>query len=982
MNFKFLFTFLIVGLLYQPSISLAAAGIQLNTTAQPETTATGQPIWGWADLHAHQFSNLGFGGRLFVGEPQGSPETALKDSIPEHGIWGIGDTIGNFLRTGNPIAGHKLSGYPEFKGWPAWDSFNHQMMYYKWLERAYLGGQKLMVVHAVSNELLCEGHGPLSGRNCQDMPAVNMQIGAAWAMQGYIDRQDDGTMNGSGWYKIALSSDQARQIINDGDMAVIIGIEVDTLFSCYERTNCRKAHIEQNLQQYHQMGVRHVFPMHVFDNAFGGAAVYEDTFNVGNKIINKHFFDVQQCVDGNDFTLRETSPLIKFFSLIMLGVNVGTPGYQVQGSHCNTRGLTQAGKDLIDGLMSRGMLIDIDHMSNVMFDEVLSLAQLRDYPLVASHSTPQGIVRFGNRAEGRRTDAQLQAIHDLGGMVALNLSSKSRSQLNTYSSPANNVAFTCSYSSQGWAQSYLYTVDLMQGSGYLSSVGMGTDFNGFVTTPAPRFGSDACGGREPSQDNVSDTPPKIQYPFQAHGKAGEFEKQRSGGRVFNYNNAGLAHVGLLPDFIQELKVQGMTDAQLVPLFSSAEKYLQMWEKAELVSQSSLPEPSEPPAAVLVTTSEEAGEFGWFDGDLVVTLTLEEEQDYTSIFYELLGARNEDLTDSGSNEVTLSLSDTGETILNYYSYNSVSGKKSDSSSIIYSIDNDYPQISVVERNPLLEGSHWYTESPELLIDALDFGSGIRTIYYNINAIEDLELEEIPSTSLTIEDDGEYSIEIWAVDFTGKESEHVVKEVKFDSTPPTVTISLDSEPNDAGWFNTFVRPEAVATDELSGPGQCELGVEMIDGADQTASITCFDVAGNEATGELGGINIDTVPPQLSCEANPSKLWPANNRLVDVNNSVVFTDNLSEQDKGSVLLVDIDEGGSSRQPTSLGDGWELNSFDVNGQLLATKSATPQQERVYMLNYRGTDLAGNTANCDAIVTVPWSMGNDSDNSGKGKSK
>jgi len=43
---------------------------------------------------------------------------------------------------------------------------------------------------------------------------------------------------------------------------------------------------------------------------------------------------------------------------------------------------------------------------------------------------------------------------------------------------------------------------------------------------------------------------------------------------------GLIHIGLLPEFIEDARRDGMPDDALEPLFRSAEAYIRMWEKAE------------------------------------------------------------------------------------------------------------------------------------------------------------------------------------------------------------------------------------------------------------------------------------------------------------------------------------------------------------------------------------------------------------------
>ena len=53
-----------------------------------------------------------------------------------------------------------------------------------------------------------------------------------------------------------------------------------------------------------------------------------------------------------------------------------------------------------------------------------------------------------------------------------------------------------------------------------------------------------------------------------------------GERTVDFNTEGFIHVGMWPEYVQELRNDGVTDAELEPLFRSAEAYLRMWEKAE------------------------------------------------------------------------------------------------------------------------------------------------------------------------------------------------------------------------------------------------------------------------------------------------------------------------------------------------------------------------------------------------------------------
>ncbi|HWR33539.1 MAG TPA: membrane dipeptidase, partial [Chitinophagaceae bacterium] len=54
----------------------------------------------------------------------------------------------------------------------------------------------------------------------------------------------------------------------------------------------------------------------------------------------------------------------------------------------------------------------------------------------------------------------------------------------------------------------------------------------------------------------------------------------TGGRDFDFNLDGLAHYGMFPDLIQDLKNNGFNSEQLRPLFMGPEQYLKMWDQAD------------------------------------------------------------------------------------------------------------------------------------------------------------------------------------------------------------------------------------------------------------------------------------------------------------------------------------------------------------------------------------------------------------------
>jgi hypothetical protein len=49
-------------------------------------------------------------------------------------------------------------------------------------------------------------------------------------------------------------------------------------------------------------------------------------------------------------------------------------------------------------------------------------------------------------------------------------------------------------------------------------------------------------------------------------------------RDFDINIDGMAHYGLLPDFLQDLRNLGLSLEDLAPLFRSANDFVELWEK--------------------------------------------------------------------------------------------------------------------------------------------------------------------------------------------------------------------------------------------------------------------------------------------------------------------------------------------------------------------------------------------------------------------
>lgn len=483
---------------------------EVNVTGTPFTgTDADGNVRGFVDTHTHQFSADGFGGDVVCG--QVFSNEGIADALQDcagHQPDGSRALIENLTRTGSPTGTHDPVGWPTFNDWPAYDSLTHQQMYYKWVERAWRGGQRIMVNHLVSNSGLCQVNALTGGTNkypCDDMDAVRREAARAYELEAFIDAQFGGP--GKGWYRIVTTPEQARQVIIEGKLAVILGVEVSEPFGCKQTLGipgCTKAQIDRGLDELHELGVRSMFLCHKFDNALCGVRYDEGTngiiVNVGQFITTGTWWNPQTCAAGQVQTDHTVvgGVLPKEFSAIM-PAGALLPVYPV-GPHCNPRGLTDLGEYALKGLMSRGMILEIDHMSVKAADRALDILESAFYPgVVSSHSWMD--------------KTYIDRLYALGGFV----SSYGHS--------------TDEYIAE-WQSAQDQRAEYDKGWGY------GMDMNGFGGTPAPP------------------TSAGITYPFRSFDGGSVLDRQVTGERVFDYNEDGVPHYGLVPDWVEDLRLVG------------------------------------------------------------------------------------------------------------------------------------------------------------------------------------------------------------------------------------------------------------------------------------------------------------------------------------------------------------------------------------------------------------------------------------------
>ncbi len=536
-----------------------------------------QPIVGFADVHTHmgmssEMSLAGDVGPSAGGALYGEVvhrfgvSHALKDCADFHGPNGIRD--GNNIISANPTDNHDTQGWPSFVDWPRRDYLTHQVMYYKWVERAWKAGLRLMVNHGTNIAALCRV-GQINAlrpdADCEDMSVAVKQVEYLYEVQDYVDAQHGGP--GKGWYRIVKSPAEAREVANDGKLAVVLGVEVAQVFDCgvtmlpggQEQRRCDQAQIDAEIQRLWDMGVRHVYPYHDIDSSLGGAGIFSgDVMNMLNFMDTGAFWKTTECreYDADKPMVRQPGaemataipgsgddPLSQAFFAAGGGV---LPLYP-PGRRCNARDVTDLGKYALNALMDRGMVIDIDHAAYHSKDIMLDEAEKRSpaYPMASSHN-----------AHGGLTSDQAVRMLKAGGTI---------------------------YPYKGHGGDHTAFIEKLKfwrseagvGEERVLALGYGADANGFGGHSGPR-GGDA-------------TP--VNYPFTLFSgddwgpmfkgiaplKVDLLQIPESG-KFWHIDEVGMAHYGLVADFVEEVRLEGGREA-LEALYNSAEDYVQMWERA-------------------------------------------------------------------------------------------------------------------------------------------------------------------------------------------------------------------------------------------------------------------------------------------------------------------------------------------------------------------------------------------------------------------
>src|SRR4051812_37580317 len=373
------------------------------------------------------------------------------------------------------------------------------------------------------------------------MTSIRLQNRDIHNLQDYIDAQNGGP--GKGWFRIVSDPFQARKVINEGKLAVVLGIEVSEPFGCQvdnDQPRCTVQDIDRGLDEVYGWGVRDMEIINKFDNALGGVAGDNGQtgglVNNGNRLETGKYWQFQTCKSGqaDDNDKEQTSVFghnddALISNAVQTFVPAGTAPVYPAGPHCNQRGLTTLGEHLIRRMIAKRMIVDPDHLSVLARNQVLSLLEAARYSgVVSSHSwsTPEAYPR----------------IYRLGGVVT------------PYAGGSTGFA-------KAWAK-----LKTMRDPRFYWGIGWGADMNGFGAQGPPRSGA---------------TNP-VSYPFKSFDGKQTIQQSVTGQRRWDINKDGVAQYGLYPDWVQDLRMVAGNDI-VTDLSKGPEAYLQMWERAEGVA---------------------------------------------------------------------------------------------------------------------------------------------------------------------------------------------------------------------------------------------------------------------------------------------------------------------------------------------------------------------------------------------------------------
>lgn len=181
-----------------------------------------------------------------------------------------------------------------------------------------------------------------------------------------------------------------------------------------------------------------------------------------------------------------------------------------------------------------------------------------------------------------------------------------------------------------------------------------------------------------------------------------------------------------------------------------------------------------------------------------------------------------------------------------SYTDAGGVTATSSQSYVVVDTIDPVIVLQSVTPAANANGWNDSPVTATWGCSDLGSGVSATQV---------------TATTVGEGSALSLTGTCTDNAGHVASDTVTGLRVDTTDPVVTIGASPAPNAAGWNNTDVTVSWTCSDSLSGTTDPGGSTVLGEGADQSATGTCSDLADNTASDTVSDVDVDKTVPEVS-------------------------------------------------------------------------------------------------------------------------
>lgn len=281
----------------------------------------------------------------------------------------------------------------------------------------------------------------------------------------------------------------------------------------------------------------------------------------------------------------------------------------------------------------------------------------------------------------------------------------------------------------------------------------------------------------------------------------------------------------------------------------------------------------------------------------------------------------------------------------------------------------PPATVASATGTLGLKNWYTSDVKAELNAVDNASGIDKSEYSLDNGETFQAYE---GEILISKEGVSEIFYRSVDKAG--NVEIAKKIvlNIDKTPPSTVVYTSGSRGEDNWYRSNVQVALNGIDDVSGyktsfysldngESYKEYFTPIALSSEEDYKILYYSVdnAGNIEDKKSIEIRIDKTAPIASINASPSRLWPANGKMVDVR----ISGSVDEENPLDTNFIIKDEYGLI-EPV-------LSNFNQTIKLQAKRNGNDLDGRAYKIEAVSSDLAGNEGNASVEVIVPHDQRN-----------